>query len=62
MESTEPALRTAERPDPPSLSSAEGSEDRFHAAFLWTATALVMASLDQADGVEQWTDEFGHGG
>ena len=60
MESTEPALRTAERPDPPSLSSAEGSEDRFHAAFLWTATALVMAVLWIKPMVSSlWTDEFG---
>ena len=60
MESTEPALRTAERPDPPSLSSAEGSKDRFHAAFLWTATALVMAVLWIKPMVSSlWTDEFG---
>ena len=60
MESTEPALRTAERPDPPSLSSAEGSKDRFHAAFLWTATALVMVVLWIKPMVSSlWTDEFG---
>ena len=60
METTEPALTVSEKREPPSVSVAEGDEDRFHAAFLWTSAALVMAVLWIKPMVSSlWTDELG---